>query len=146
VISPDGTRVAFVAFEVGVGNIDIWTMGLDGSGTSRLTQEAGPDTSPDWQPIPACTISGTGGGEDLVGTDGDDVICALGGDDAVHGGFGEDLIYGGRGTDLPRDKTARTSCSARAETRPDGGPAYDVLDGGGGRRLRPGADGAFRRL
>jgi TolB protein len=51
--SPDGTRIAFVAFEVGQGNIDIWVMNADGTAPMRLTQEAGPDLSPHWQPIPA---------------------------------------------------------------------------------------------
>ena len=31
----------------------IWTMNADGTAPVRLTQEAGPDLSPDWQPIPA---------------------------------------------------------------------------------------------
>ena len=51
--SPDGTRIAFVSFEVGQGNLDIWRMNADGTAPVRLTQEAGPDLSPDWQPIPA---------------------------------------------------------------------------------------------
>ena len=50
--SPDGTRIAFVSFGVGQGNLDIWRMNADGTAPVRLTQEAGPDLSPDWQPIP----------------------------------------------------------------------------------------------
>jgi TolB protein len=50
--SPDGTQIAFAAFEVGQGNIDIWVMNADGTAPMRLTQEAGPDLSPHWQPIP----------------------------------------------------------------------------------------------
>ena len=50
--SPDGTRIAFVSFEVGQGNLDIWVMNADGTAPMRLTQEAGPDLSPHWQPIP----------------------------------------------------------------------------------------------
>jgi len=50
--SPDGTQIAFVSFEVGQGNLDIWTMNADGTAPVRLTQEAGPDLSPDWQPVP----------------------------------------------------------------------------------------------
>jgi TolB protein len=51
--SPDGTRIAFVSFEVGLGNLDIWVMNADGTAPMRLTQEAGPDLAPHWQPIPA---------------------------------------------------------------------------------------------
>jgi len=46
--SPDGTRIAYVAFEVGQSNIDIWVVNADGSSPLRLTQQAGPDLSPDW--------------------------------------------------------------------------------------------------
>lgn len=51
--APDGTRIAFVSFEVGQGNLDIWVMNADGTAPVRLTQEAGPDLAPHWQPIPA---------------------------------------------------------------------------------------------
>ena len=50
--SPDGTQIAFASFEVGQGNLDIWAMNADGTAPIRLTQEAGPDLSPHWQPIP----------------------------------------------------------------------------------------------
>jgi Tol biopolymer transport system component len=50
--SPDGTRIAFVSFAAGQGNLDIWVMNADGTAPMRLTQEAGPDLSPHWQPIP----------------------------------------------------------------------------------------------
>ncbi len=60
--SPDGTRIAFVSFAVGQGNLDIWVMNADGSTPVRLTQEAGPDLSPDWQPVPVCTVGGHGPG------------------------------------------------------------------------------------
>ena len=46
--SPDGTRIAYVAFEVGQSNIDIWVVNADGSSPLRLTQQVGPDLSPDW--------------------------------------------------------------------------------------------------
>jgi TolB protein len=46
--SADGTRIAYDAFEVGQGNIDIWVVNADGSSPLRLTQQAGPDLSPDW--------------------------------------------------------------------------------------------------
>lgn len=46
--SPDGTRIAYDAFEVGQSNIDIWVVNADGSSPLRLTQQVGPDLSPDW--------------------------------------------------------------------------------------------------
>jgi tol-pal system beta propeller repeat protein TolB len=46
--SPDGTRIAYDAFEVGQGNIDIWVVNADGSSPLQLTQQVGPDLSPDW--------------------------------------------------------------------------------------------------
>ena len=46
--SSDGTRIAYVAFEVGQSNIDIWVVNADGSSPLRLTQQVGPDLSPDW--------------------------------------------------------------------------------------------------
>lgn len=46
--SPDGIRIAYVAFEVGQSNIDIWVVNADGSSPLRLTQQVGPDLSPDW--------------------------------------------------------------------------------------------------
>ena len=53
VFSPDGTRIAFVSFEIGQGNLDVWVMNADGTAPMRMTQEAGPDLAPHWQPIPA---------------------------------------------------------------------------------------------
>ncbi len=98
--SPDGTRIAYVSFEVGQGNVDVWVMNADGSAQTRLTQEAGLDTSPDWQPLPTCTITGTDGVDDLLGTEGNDVICALAGHDEVSAGGGHDLVNGDRGNDV----------------------------------------------
>ena len=46
--SPDGTRIAYDAFDVGQSNIDIWVVNADGSNPLRLTQQMGPDLSPDW--------------------------------------------------------------------------------------------------
>jgi Tol biopolymer transport system component len=147
VVSPDGTRVAFAAFDVGVGNIDIWVVNLDGSSALRLTQDAAPDLSPDWQPLPACTIRGSGGIDDLRGTDGADVICSLGGDDLVRAGFGDDLVLGGKGNDVLEGQDGEDV--VLGEGGGDmlrGGANYDVLDGGGGTdTCVRGADGALRR-
>jgi Tol biopolymer transport system component len=148
VVSPDGTRVAYVAFEVGVGNVDVWVMNADGSSPTRLTQDAAPDLSPDWQPLPVCTLRGSGAIDDLRGTDGNDVLCALGGDDLVRGGLGHDLILGGKGADVLEGQDGPDLIFGEGgDDTLGGGAGYDVLDGAGGTdTCVRGADGAFRRL
>jgi hypothetical protein len=42
-------------------------MNADGSAPVRLTQQEGPDLSPDGQPLPVCTIGGTDQADDLTG-------------------------------------------------------------------------------
>ena len=147
VVSPDGTKIAYAAFTVGEGNVDIWTASIDGTSPTRLTQDAAPDLSPDWQPLPTCTIRGTGGIDDLRGSDGDDVICALGGDDRVRAGLGEDLVLGGRGNDALEGQDGEDLLEGEGgDDVLQGGPGYDVLDGGVGTdTCVRGADGAFRR-
>jgi TolB protein len=54
-VSPDGTRVAFSTdrddhYRDKPGTWDIWTMNLDGSNQTRLTNFAGDETEPDWSP------------------------------------------------------------------------------------------------
>ena len=146
--SPDGTRIAYVSFEVGQGNLDIWVMNADGTGPVRLTQEAGPDLSPDWQPLPVCTIGGTDQTEDLTGTDGNDVICALDGNDHIAALAGDDLVFGGRGDDsIEGQDGADVLLGDRGNDTLGGGADYDVLDGGNGTdTCSPGGDGAMRRL
>jgi TolB protein len=146
--SPDGTRIAFVSFEVGQGNLDVWAINADGTAPVRLTEEAGPDLSPDWQPIPACTINGTDQADDLIGTDGDDVICAFDGNDHVAALAGDDLVLGGKGDDaLEGQDGADVLLGERGNDTLGGGSEYDVLDGGNGTdTCSPGADGAMRRL
>lgn len=46
--SPDGTRIAFSSQREG--SFDIHVMAADGTGTRRLTQTKGNDTSPTWSP------------------------------------------------------------------------------------------------
>jgi hypothetical protein len=141
--SPQGRRIAFAA------GGDIWVMQADGSGATRLTDDPEPDLSPDWQPVPTCTIRGTGSSDaDLRGTDGDDVICALAGDDVVHGGGGSDLIFGGKGADtLDGQDGNDVLVGEQDDDVLEGGPGYDVIDGGPGTdRCVRGADGALRRL
>ena len=46
--SPDGTRLAFG--DVRLGNYDVYTMNMDGSGVRRLTEDPADDGSPSWSP------------------------------------------------------------------------------------------------
>jgi Tol biopolymer transport system component len=145
--SPDGTQIAFVALPVGDANIDIWLMGVDGSGRTRLTTHPAPDLAPAWQPLPICTITGSGSADVLVGTDGDDVICGLGGRDTVLAGAGNDLILGGGGADALDGQDGRDLVRGEGgDDTLDGGPGYDGLDGGSGTdTCLAGEDGAFLR-
>ena len=47
--SPDGTRLVFGATDSS-GNIDVYAVGLDGSGLTRLTTDAADDYQPAWSP------------------------------------------------------------------------------------------------
>jgi Ca2+-binding RTX toxin-like protein len=146
--SPQGTEIAYVAFQTGEGNIDIWKMNADGSGQIRLTNEPAADLAPDWQPDPTCTIRGTGEPDALVGTDGNDVICALAGDDVVNAGLGNDLVFGGQGNDtINGDDGSDLLIGEAGNDTLDGGSGFDALDGEQGiDTCIPGPDGAFVRL
>ncbi len=48
--SPDGTQIAFTSARDG--NYEIYRMGADGSGPTRLTNLATTEQSPDWQALP----------------------------------------------------------------------------------------------
>jgi Tol biopolymer transport system component len=48
--SPDGTRIVFSGLGGGGIAIDIYVMGANGSGITNLTNHAGSDDSPVWQP------------------------------------------------------------------------------------------------
>lgn len=145
--SPDGTRIAFVAFQVNEGNVDIWLMNADGTNLVRLTSGPAVELSPHWQPRPICTVRGTSGPDVLTGTDGNDVICALGGDDVVVGGGGDDLIFGRKGHDsLDGGFGDDVLLGEGGNDSLSGGPGYDVLDGGPGTdTCLPGDDGGFTR-
>lgn len=143
--SPDGSRIAYVAFEQGQGNPDVWVMNADGTAPTRLTEHAGPDLSPDWQPLPICTINGGAQGEVLTGTEGNDVICAGGGADDVRGLAGDDLILGGAGGDKIQGQAGADLLMGQGgDDVLGGGSGYDLLDGGVGTdTCRRGKDGAL---
>jgi Tol biopolymer transport system component len=132
--SPDGTAIAFASFTVGEGNVDIWAMNADGTSQARLTTDPSVDLSPDWQPLPACTIVGTDQSDpDLRGTDANDVICADAGDDVVLAGLGHDLVLGGKGADIIDGEFGNDVLIGDAgDDTLDGGPDFDYLDGGTG--------------
>ena len=48
--SPDGTRIIFSAFGASGNGFDIFVMGADGSGITNLSNHAGSDLFPAWQP------------------------------------------------------------------------------------------------
>jgi Tol biopolymer transport system component len=147
--SPDGTTIAFVSFQIDEGNIDIWSIHADGTFPTRLTEDPSDDLSPDWQPLPVCTINGTDQSDlELQGTDANDVICALGGDDVVKAGLGHDLVLGGRGNDTIEGQGGTDVIHGdQGDDLLNGGPDYDLLDGGSGLdTCVRGAQGAFIRL
>ena len=138
-----------MAFTVGEGNIDIWSMNADGTGALRLTTDPAVDLSPDWQPVPQCTVNGTSQSDpDIRGTDGNDVICARLGDDVVKAGHGHDLVLGGKGADTLEGQLGNDVVFGDAGNDTlRGGPDYDYLDGGSGIDMCVrGSQGAFTRL
>ena len=145
--SADGTALAFVSSPAGGGNIDIWSMAADGSSQVRLTTDPADDLSPDWQPVPTCTITGSPTADDLLGTAANDVICGLGGADTINGGDGSDLVMGGPGNDVIDGELGSDLLFGDAGSDSlDGGPGYDGLNGGpGSDTCQPGPDGAFTK-
>lgn len=49
-LSPDGTRIAFASSRDDPGNLDIYTMTIDGTDIRRLTTDPEIDTEPQWSP------------------------------------------------------------------------------------------------
>ncbi|MEQ1543168.1 MAG: calcium-binding protein, partial [Novosphingobium sp.] len=71
--------------------------------------------APDGSAVPASTLTGTAGTDQLIGFSGDDTINGLGGDDLLLGSVGNDTLDGADGNDTL-----------------NGGRGNDVLDGGAG--------------
>ncbi|MDP9343520.1 MAG: hypothetical protein M3Q23_15795 [Actinomycetota bacterium] len=129
--SPDGTMIAFTAFVLGDGNKDLYTMAADGTSPVRLTTDPGAELAPDWQPLLACTITGTWRKDTLIGTPGDDVICGNGGADIISGGDGNDVIYGGGGSDqIDAGAGDDVVLGGSGYDHITGGPGFDWINGG----------------
>lgn len=128
--SADGREIAFagLTFSPSVGalstpgywDLDIYAIGVDGTGLRRVTHEHGYVAFPDWEkgPLPPTTVAeagacgrlsvgtrradvlrGTAGGDRLEGRSGDDVLRGLAGDDCIAGQAGHDHLIGGAGAD-----------------------------------------------
>jgi hypothetical protein len=84
-------------------------------------------------PLPACTIIGTDGPDDILGTPGDDVICARGADDVVRGAGGDDVIFGSDGRDTLRGGLGNDKLySGQGDDRLFGEAGDDLLQGAQG--------------
>lgn len=145
--SPSGTQIAYVGVVSGSTNRDIWMMSANGTAQRALHTNAAHDIEPDWQPVPACTRTGTAGNDSMVGTPGKDVLCGLGGNDTINGvggddvlrgdagndvfvgGLGNDTINGGVGTDAASYSGSTTAVRASLETNFATGQGSDVFLG-----------------
>jgi TolB protein len=76
VISPDGSRIAYMQNQTGANGFDIWVMDADGSNAHALTTGPGSAHSPVWSPDGSQILFRTerGGGVELA------VVPAIGGD------------------------------------------------------------------
>ena len=95
-----------------------------------------------YETLPACTIIGTAGNDELTGTPGHDVICGLGGRDRIDGLGGNDVIIGGAGHDHIRGGAGSDLIyGGPGRDRVVGGAGPDVVDGGRGNDKLWGAKG-----
>lgn len=53
--SPDGTRIVFSLFLERTGQVDLFTVGADGTDLVQLTDSPEPDEAPDWGPAPTAS-------------------------------------------------------------------------------------------
>jgi Tol biopolymer transport system component len=96
--SPDGQQIVFLSNR-DTSSGELYTYSSPSGVITRLTTNSAFDENPDWQPVPACTITGTAGDDVRTGTGGKDVICGLGGNDQIDGLGGNDILIGGEGND-----------------------------------------------
>lgn len=135
--SPDGRKIAFTRLSFSsrptAVNSDLYTMNADGSDQTRLTDSAGFESEPDWQPMGApgaCANDrrGTEGNDTAVGTAFGELILGLGGDDILDGRSGDDCLFGGSGNDKLDGGAGRNTYSA--------GPGNDRVIAANGRAER----------
>jgi Tol biopolymer transport system component len=126
--SPDGSEVLWSTDTDGAqsGNSDFFSVAADGTGPYfHRVKDNNHSWDPSWAPsIPACTVPGTPGDDELEGTEGGDVICGDSGHDDIEGRDGDDQIYGGTGGDDIA-----------------GGPGEDTIDAGNGDDAVAAVDG-----
>lgn len=103
--SRDGSEIVFESNRETGFSFDVFSVDVTGielppvpPPADPLTDDAGTDGT-DWAGDPGCTITGTGGPDEIEGTPEDDVICARGGDDEISAGSGRDVILAGAGDD-----------------------------------------------
>lgn len=116
--SPNGARLVFEKETVVDSYSELHTINASSGwagGHVQITDNDDWDYTPDWQPVPVCTITGDGDSETLNGTPGNDVICGNGGNDTIDGKGGADILLGGGGNDILV-----------------GGGGNDILNGGAG--------------
>lgn len=95
--SPDGKSIVFASGR-GRGYLEygLWVMNADGTRERRLTPRAVPRTRDGRR----CTITGSGGPDELNGTPKADVLCAGAGDDVIRArDHHRDVVDGGSGRD-----------------------------------------------
>ncbi len=111
--SPSGDKIAYVHATSTDRNIAV--MNANWTGQPTIDANTADDKRPDWQPIPVCTITGTGA---ITGTPAKDVICGGAGNDAIDGAGGNDIILGNGGND--------TLIGAAGNDTINGGPGVDT--------------------
>ncbi len=145
--SPDGKKIAFEHNNNVPGSqFAIYTANADGSSDKPTQLTSTGAASPDWQPIPVCTMRVNAANEPLIGTTGKDVLCgdsrnntingaggndivlAQGGNDRLTGALGNDTLNGGPGADTAL-YSGTTAVKANLTTEFATGVGLDVLLG-----------------
>ena len=111
--SPFGDKIAYVHATSTDRNIAV--MNANWTGQPTIDANAADDKRPDWQPIPVCTITGTGA---ITGTPAKDVICGGASNDTINGAGGNDIILANGGND--------TLIGAAGNDTINGGPGVDT--------------------
>jgi Tol biopolymer transport system component len=140
--SPDGSRMAFVAYERSTSVAHIYILDPAGPFMTEVPNTENAEYI-DWGVAQTtnqrichgltATITGTAAGETINGTAGNDVIAALGGNDTVNGLGGNDTICGGPGNDtLVGNGGADFLSGGNGDDSIDGGNDNDTVNGNAG--------------